>query len=1201
MIPSKNNTPAPCNPISSNCVVWQGPDIACINICNGDTVSDVVAALATKLCDIIDQACTCDPDLTGLDLKCALPDSGIPADLTGTLQAIVDYICNQATKDIVLPVINLPACLQYNDKLGNPVTELPLEDWADLISNRICDILFSISLIEQNILNLADRVSILEDCVLPCRKPEVSDFDVVSSCIFIGQSVPISTLVLALETQFCSFRNAVGSVALVNAAIGAQCITGSQESLTTRQPFSGLTGWVANPGTLAESNINQWIAICDLYSAVSDIQENCCDSGCDGVDFIFAWNGIDTTGNGVFDLINLNFQGSTIPSGFSDCGGSTVVTITDADGSSVSQNIVVSNLINSPSGVNVDVTTLNRFQSLSIVVNFCITDGTSQCKDRQLLIAPMSAPCPQNIVVTPGSSLITVGFTNNLGATVTYEITATSQSTGVVLGTTTITNPPSSINYIFSGAAPGQTYDVQVSVIVNSIPKLCPSIAVTIPGETCADVLTNVFTSDVVESTDVYLGKYAVGSVYSRYWYDPIDEIIKLESLGPAGPACKSATLTSPTMDYLGVAGDVAVTVAYEDASPVSAEISFSTDGITYGAPTSGSDGLRTISTGATSGSVYIKVDQTCTGPITSVPTILRYDFATQVWSTTQSPEECLSTSMSTACPAGQEVARQILECGPNSYFVFGGNSDSYWFYVGKRVVGTITRYIYAGWDNTTQSVRSVVECCACPSYILPESIQVLCGNNGDSVVINLPYVLGSGEPSMTVLSSPVLGNVTQSPTTENQFTYTTVAPGSNDYADTFQIQLQPTIAGSGGCEVAVITVQVALVNCNVKLSYTDQDVYAFINTNGYTDAEGAKIKQGLAELRTYWISEFGYAGNIYFIPTDDEKWLGYHKAIVDNGSSWTQSASLPWQGLEVLPTSWSGGAGVFKSAAYAIIFSNQSDTEYHANTLGAGFSTQPTPEYKEDAAALIDMTTGTTGTPVAPTSTWGIANGIDINQFPLGLTTVLFPLTIHNSGGADAATILQMLAAYTAELIPSSKYGIQTAVDITSFMLDGLAPAMPYTAATIPGGATMPQLYKGDSRGALALLDQEKSSAELDSIEDGTNDKFKENLTRSVKGCNNTYPASTIPVTNTYEVSSCSKSETYFVFITDHGCGTIAIGTVVELTNNGPDWSPGTVDDWRSATSKCVTIIDNCSATAADVTPCSLDATYVDCVTCLP
>ena len=31
----------PCSPISSNCVVWQGPDIPCIQLCTGDTVSDV--------------------------------------------------------------------------------------------------------------------------------------------------------------------------------------------------------------------------------------------------------------------------------------------------------------------------------------------------------------------------------------------------------------------------------------------------------------------------------------------------------------------------------------------------------------------------------------------------------------------------------------------------------------------------------------------------------------------------------------------------------------------------------------------------------------------------------------------------------------------------------------------------------------------------------------------------------------------------------------------------------------------------------------------------------------------------------------------------------------------------------------------------------------------------------------------------------
>ena len=34
----------PCNPVSSNCVVWQGPTLECIDLCKGDTVSDVVGA-----------------------------------------------------------------------------------------------------------------------------------------------------------------------------------------------------------------------------------------------------------------------------------------------------------------------------------------------------------------------------------------------------------------------------------------------------------------------------------------------------------------------------------------------------------------------------------------------------------------------------------------------------------------------------------------------------------------------------------------------------------------------------------------------------------------------------------------------------------------------------------------------------------------------------------------------------------------------------------------------------------------------------------------------------------------------------------------------------------------------------------------------------------------------------------------------------
>ena len=49
MIPTNSNNPNNCDPISSNCVVWQGPDLACVDVCQGDSISNVVAALCTQL------------------------------------------------------------------------------------------------------------------------------------------------------------------------------------------------------------------------------------------------------------------------------------------------------------------------------------------------------------------------------------------------------------------------------------------------------------------------------------------------------------------------------------------------------------------------------------------------------------------------------------------------------------------------------------------------------------------------------------------------------------------------------------------------------------------------------------------------------------------------------------------------------------------------------------------------------------------------------------------------------------------------------------------------------------------------------------------------------------------------------------------------------------------------------------------------
>ena len=163
MIPTSSSSDSNgCNNISSNCVIWQGPDISCINLCNGDTVSDVVAALAEKLCELTDGISN-EPDLTGFDLKCALPSGATPTTLVENLQAIITYICSLPTDTgtpYTEPNINLCTALQYESG-GTTVTSLPLSQYAELVGNKLCNIIATITTIQTQLTSLDGRVTVL--------------------------------------------------------------------------------------------------------------------------------------------------------------------------------------------------------------------------------------------------------------------------------------------------------------------------------------------------------------------------------------------------------------------------------------------------------------------------------------------------------------------------------------------------------------------------------------------------------------------------------------------------------------------------------------------------------------------------------------------------------------------------------------------------------------------------------------------------------------------------------------------------------------------------------------------------------------------------------------------------------------------------------------------------------------------------------
>ncbi|BCV01362.1 MAG: hypothetical protein CM15mV42_0380 [uncultured marine virus] len=469
MIPTNNGNMSPCDPISSNCVIWQGPDIECINLCKGDTISIVIAKLAEELCNIIDTTCECNPDLSGLELKCIPAPPQANPDLEEYLQAIINYICSLTPGEPSTIVVELPDCLHYNNSQGNPVTSLPIDEYALYLANKICDILSQITVINNAIEDIISRIIVLENCVLPCDSSSGGgDPQVISSCIISGgQLVPASTLLLALETAFCNLRTAVGTVSEIQSAINATCIYGTSGMLSQSGNFGDLTNWVQSPGTLAAINQNQWLAICDIYNAVLDIQQNCCVDDCTAVTWGATYATNTDIATGLVTSINFNLTSSSVPAAYSDCGNSQIV-ITDANGNSISQAIDAVNLSTDPAGVTVNILSsgLNVTSSLAVAITFCATDGVNTCQETQNLTIALNIPCPEGVVLTPTSSSIAVQFSYTLGQGYSVQLDCIDATTGVTAGTTTINNPGGSVSYTFTGLAQGTGYDV-VATITN--------------------------------------------------------------------------------------------------------------------------------------------------------------------------------------------------------------------------------------------------------------------------------------------------------------------------------------------------------------------------------------------------------------------------------------------------------------------------------------------------------------------------------------------------------------------------------------------------------------------------------------------------------------------------------------------------------------------------------------------------------------
>jgi hypothetical protein len=482
-----------CAPVSSNCVIWQGPDIPMINLCRGDSISDVTAKLASELTTLVEQL-----DITGFDVSCFPPICPKPENIHDLIQFILDTLCaccvngqggtgtgsgSFTCDDVKACEMPIASCFQYVDSFGNNVTTMTLADYAQAIANKVCSFTSQISTINNTLTDHETRLDTLEACVLPCNTEPVQPTVPSSVCVFPTQTdIPIVDFAEELELQFCNLKAKTGTPTEITTAIGLTCPNlDSSPSLSdpiTHPSMSTISGWIpnANVDTLAESLGNLWLTVCDLrdaYMSLKTTVEACCGASCS--DNIFSLAGTMT---GRFNA-DITMSGS-IGNAFQYCAGPNtgVVKITDPWGvvTTIDSNADIINNVNNNIVYPIDFSVspaapLANLVVYNVKVEACLTtaDGSVTCNINESALFQNTyfvTSYSKFGSTTPGQVEIVI---SNPRANTTYVIYLKDSATGNILAThnTGLVTTVTTVNKTFTGLTLGTIVYCSVTATQN--------------------------------------------------------------------------------------------------------------------------------------------------------------------------------------------------------------------------------------------------------------------------------------------------------------------------------------------------------------------------------------------------------------------------------------------------------------------------------------------------------------------------------------------------------------------------------------------------------------------------------------------------------------------------------------------------------------------------------------------------------------
>ena len=483
-----------CSNTSSNCVVWQGPNIECIDLCKGDSITEVVYKLAVELCVIMDTF-----NLDNYDLKCFAGGACKPTDFKEFIQLVINKICyvqscsgclnscdpcdttspstnvpiTGGTKEVIVPIA--PA-FYYTNPQGDLVTTMPVDTYVVTIGNRVSNIVGEILTINATLVNHNIRITALELApppvfVLP---------DITPVCVSPSVPTQINLVLASLEQQFCELRVATGTPNNIFTALGNQP-AGLASAPALANPLtimSALPGFVSTVQNEANSISNLWVTIADMRLAIQNIITNYLPSDCSGIDLTilvtYSAPNVTIYINGTIPVTFLN----TFPVG-------TLFTIADSFGASTQFNINILSILNTLGGFVFDITPtpLNGASNLFISASPSFTSTTtgSQCQSLLNFTLQNTANCPIVTYTTPSAT--DIDFTFTTAAIVDfYKIECWDALTNTLLFVNTyVGGAVTTYSDTFTGLTTLTTYKLRAIIQINLVNTYCDFTLVTTP------------------------------------------------------------------------------------------------------------------------------------------------------------------------------------------------------------------------------------------------------------------------------------------------------------------------------------------------------------------------------------------------------------------------------------------------------------------------------------------------------------------------------------------------------------------------------------------------------------------------------------------------------------------------------------------------------------------------------------------------